>query len=75
MKRMSKIWTNILCKLYTIKWRENFILIFLLIIIWPVGLYQMWKNRGWNVVVKSIITAFIGIIMAIKILSYVNFLL
>ncbi|MFT8351430.1 hypothetical protein [Clostridium saccharoperbutylacetonicum] len=58
MKKYLKMNDNTLRKLYEINWREQLILVGCLLFLWPVGLYQMWKNRHWNIIVKSIITGF-----------------
>ncbi|SFC97777.1 hypothetical protein SAMN05421842_11588 [Clostridium uliginosum] len=66
MEKLSRIKKSILCKLYGIIWREQFILILLIILVWPVGVYQMWKQSRWNDIVKCIITLFCIIITIIK---------
>lgn len=58
MRKYLKINDSTLCKLYEINWREQLILVGCLLFFWPVGLYQMWKNRHWNIIIKSIITGF-----------------
>ena len=40
---------------------KGWFIILLLIIIWPVGMYFMWKYANWSKVVKIIITAIIAI--------------
>ena len=59
MNKLLHIKNSVSCRLCEIKWREQFILMLTLIIFWPVGLYQMWKNSKWNIVVKVIVTVFI----------------
>ena len=40
-----------------------------LILFFPAGLFMMWKNSGWNIAVKIIITAVIAVLLTTGIVS------
>lgn len=47
------------------KWyHETFWIIFFLVVLWPVGLYCMWRS-DWNTIVKVVVTIVVAIIVAI----------
>lgn len=69
MEKIKLLKFQFIRNLYEINWRKNFLIILCLCVFWPVGMYQMWNNTKWNIVIKYIITVLIFGLMILGIIA------